>query len=121
MAYLEPALYKEFYAITKEQLGNSSVNKWEDYGVIIQKDIFEKIKQFEPINPNGNKNNKGFRITKNGRDTGIFKRITEYEQNNINEDPQNNINQQINMQIPPNNNNIKINLIQNNEINEDEN
>ena len=84
MAYLEPLLYKEFYAITKEQLGNNSVNKWEDYGLIIQKDIFEKIKQFEPINPNGSKNNKGFRKTKNGRDTGIFRKIQEYEDaNNI--------------------------------------
>ena len=89
--------------------------------LLFKKDIFEKIKQFEPINANGSKNNKGFRITKNGRDTGIFKRISEYEQNNINGDAQNNIHQQINMQIPPNNNNIKINLIQNNEINEDEN
>ena len=66
MAYLEPVLYKQFYAITKEQLGNSSLNKWEDYGLIIEKEIFEKIKQFEPINANGS------RITKNGRNIGIF-------------------------------------------------
>ena len=46
------------------------MNKWEDYGLIIEKEIFEKIKQFEPINANGSKNNKGFRITKNGRNTG---------------------------------------------------
>ena len=127
MAYLEPVLYKQFYAITKEQLGNNSVNKWEDYGLIIQKDIFEKIKQFEPINSNGNRNNKGFRTTKNGRDTGIFKRISEYERNNnagnnIHENIENNINQQ--------NNNIRIhqnvinnpgNRIQNNDINDDDN
>ena len=30
---------------------------------------------------NGNKNNKGFRITKNGRDTGIFKKINDHEGN----------------------------------------
>ena len=125
MANLEPVLYKEFYAITKEQLGNNSVNKWEDYGLVIQKDIFEKIKQFEPINANGSKNNKGFRITKNGRDTGIFRKIQEYEEDNnighnINDNNQNNIEQQNNMRIQPNSNNIKISLMQNNEINEDE-
>ena len=126
MAYLEPVLYKQFYAITKEQLGNNSVNKWEDYGLIIQKDIFEKIKQFEPINSNGNRNNKGFRTTKNGRDTGIFKRISEYERNNnagnnIHENIENNINQQNNIRIHQNVINNPGNRIQNNDINDDDN
>ena len=53
----------------------------QDYNILIKKDILEKIKQFEPINLNGNKNNKGYRITKNGRDTGIFKKINDYKGN----------------------------------------
>ena len=119
-------LYKQFYAITKEQLGNSSISKWEDYGLIIQKDIFEKIKQFEPVNHNGSKNSKGFRITKNGKDTGIFHKIREYEGNNnignnINQNIENDIHQQNTIRIHPNNTNKKINMIQGNEISEDEN
>ena len=118
-------LYKQFYAITKEQLGNSSISKWEDYGLIIQKDIFEKIRQFEPVNHNGSKNSKGFRMTKNGKDTGIFHKISEYEGNNIgnniNDNIENHIHQQNNIRINPNNTNIKINVIRDNEINEDDN
>ena len=126
MAYLEPVLYKQFYAITKEQLGNSTLNKWEDYGLIIEKEIFEKIKQFEPINVNGSKNNKGFRITKNGRNTGIFKKIQEYDGrnnigNNINDNMQNNDDQQNNARINLNHTGNKKNIISTNVINEDEN
>ena len=126
MAYLEPVLYKQFYAITKEQLGNSSLNKWEDYGLIIEKEIFEKIKQFEPINANGSKNNKGFRITKNGRNTGIFKKIQEYDGrnnigNNINDNMQDNGDQQNNVRINLNQTGNKINIIPTNIINEDDN
>ena len=119
-------LYKQFYAITKEQLGNSSISKWEDYGLIIQKDIFEKIKQFETVNHNGSKNSKVFWITKNGKDTGIFHKIREYEGNNnlgnnINQNIENDIHQQNIIRIHPNNTNKKINMIQGNEISEDEN
>ena len=126
MAYLEPVLYKQFYAITKEQLGNTSLNKWEDYGLIIEKEIFEKIKQFEPINANGSKNNKGFRITKNGRNTGIFKKIQEYDGrnnigNNINDNMQDNGDQQNNVRINLNQTGNKINIIPTNIINEDNN
>ena len=126
MAYLEPVLYKQFYAITKEQLGNTSLNKWEDYGLIIEKEIFEKIKQFEPINANGSKNNKGFRITKNGRNTGIFKKIQEYDGrnnigNNINDNMQDNGDQQNNVRINLNQTGNKINIIPTNIINEDDN
>lgn len=94
--------------------------------MIIQKDIFEKIKQFEPINANGSKNNKGFRITKNGKDTGIFQKINGYEgndniRNNINDNIENDIQDQNNIGIRPNNTNIKINIIPNKMINEDDN
>ena len=126
MAYLEPVLYKQFYAITKEQLGNNSLNKWEDYGLIIEKEIFEKIKQFEPINANGSKNSKGFRITKNGRNTGIFRKLQDYDegnniQNNINNNMQNNAEQQNNARINLNHTGNKINIIPTNIINEDDN
>lgn len=126
MAYLEPVLYKHFYAITKEQLANSSLSKWEDYGLIIDKEIFEKIKQFEPINSNVSKNNKGFRITKNGRNTGIFKKIQENDEgnnigNNINDNMQNNSEQQNNIRIKFNNAGNEINKIQTNIINEEDN
>lgn len=68
-------------------MGNSSLNKWEEYQLIIDKSIFEKVKQYVPINNyNSSKNNKGFRMSKNGRDTGIFKKINEQsnmDNNNI--------------------------------------
>ena len=98
----------------------------EDYGLIIEKEIFEKIKQFEPINANGSKNNKGFRITKNGRNTGIFKKIQEYDGrnnigNNINDNMQDNGDQQNNVRINLNQTGNKINIIPTNIINEDNN
>ena len=111
--------------ISKDQLGNNCVNKWEDYGLIIEKNVFEKIKQFEPINSNANKNNKGFRTSKNGRDTGIFKKLEEYQRNNImgnnnNNNIQGDINQQDNERIPQNVIQNKINIIPANKINEDD-
>ena len=42
MAYLKPVLCKQFYTITKEQLGNNLLNKWTDYGFIIKKKNFLK-------------------------------------------------------------------------------
>ena len=76
VAFLEPELYKQFYTISKTQAGNSTLNRWEDYNLIVEKKIYEKIKQFVPINNFGsNKNNKGFRTTKNGIDTGLFTKI----------------------------------------------
>ena len=65
VAFLDPELYKQFYIISKEQSGNGSSNRWDDYNLIIDKNIFDKIKQFTPINSNVNKNSKGFRISKN--------------------------------------------------------
>ena len=47
----------------------------QDYNISIKKDILEKIKQFEPINLNGNKNNK-----KRERYC-FFKKINDYEGN----------------------------------------
>ena len=94
--------------------------------LIIEKEIFEKIKQFEPINANGSKNNKGFRITKNGRNTGIFKKLQDYDEgnnipNNINNNMQNNAEQQNNVRINLNQTGNKINIIPTNIINEDDN
>ena len=76
VAYIEPELYKQFYAISKNQAGNYSFNRWEDYSLVVDKTIFEKVKQFVPINNFGpNKNNKGFRTKKNGIDTGLFTKM----------------------------------------------
>ena len=97
----------------------------QDYNILIKKDILEKIKQFEPISLNGNKNNKGFRITKNGRDTGIFKKINDYAEILILEMIwmiilENNIKPQNNMRINSGNNNMKINIIPKNKMNEED-
>ena len=93
VAYLDPELYRQFYAISKEQSGNGSYNKWEDYNLVIEKNILDKIKQFVPINPNTSKNSKGFRLMKNGKDTGIFQKARNNGENdirnNIEEDHQN--------------------------------
>lgn len=92
VAYLDPGLYREFYTISKEQSGNDLSNKWEDYNLVIEKNIFDKIKQFMPINPNASKNSKGFRLSKNGIDTGIFQKRNHegnFIRNNIEEDNQN--------------------------------
>ena len=44
------------------------MNKWEDYNLIIDKNILDKVKQYVPINNYGNsKNNKSFRKSKNGK------------------------------------------------------
>lgn len=75
-------MYREFYAINKEQKGNNSYNRWENYQLMIYRDIYNKIQDFVPINGNNsNKNNKGFRITKNKNDTGCFIKMD--NQNNI--------------------------------------
>ena len=119
VAFLEPELYKQFYIISKEQTGNNIYNKWSDYNLIIEKNIFEKIKQFTPINPGASKNHKGFRLSKNGIDTGIFKKAEEIMENdnminNINNNIQNNIEGH---NIPNN----RIRIIPNNIINEEDN
>jgi len=118
VAFVEPELYKHFYAIAKEQFGNNLTNKWEDYSLMIDKNIFDKIKEFEPINNCLNKNSKGFRTSKNGKDTGIFQKIADDGEediinNNVNNtEYQNNMDSQNSMQIPKDNR-IKINIIPN--------
>ena len=80
VAHLEPELYRQFYAIAKEQAGNATFNKWDDYGVIINKEILNKIQNFVPINEY-NKSSKGFRTSKSGRNTGIFQKIENINNN----------------------------------------
>ena len=75
VAFLEPNLYRQFYNISKEQSGNKSYNKWEEYDIILDKNVLDKIKLFTPINPGAYKNNKGFRLSKKGVDTGILKKV----------------------------------------------
>ena len=125
---MEPELYKQFYIISKEQTGNKTYNKWNDYNLIIERNIFDKIQQFTPINPIANKNNKGFRLSKNGIDTGIFKRAEENVGNNnmmdnINNNIQNNIGEDMNAGLANNVNisNNRIRIIPGNLINEEDN
>lgn len=66
------------------------MSKWQDYQLIIDKNVLEKVNQYKPINNYGNsKNNRGFRISKNGKNTGLFTKIdmqndNEYNNNIIN-------------------------------------
>jgi len=83
VAFLEPNLYRQFYNISKEQSGNKSYNKWEEYDIILDKNVLDKIKLFTPINPGAYKNNKGFRLSKKGVDTGIFKKSEKEGENDI--------------------------------------
>lgn len=51
----------------------------------IEKNVFDKLNQFSPINNFGNnKNNKGFRTSKKGKDTGLFKKVGGKRDDNIN-------------------------------------
>ena len=125
---MEPELYKQFYIISKEQTGNNTYNKWNDYNLIIERNIFEKIQQFTPINTIANKNNKGFRLSKNGINTGIFKRAEENAGNNnmmdnINNNIQNIIGEDMNAGLANNVNisNNRIRIIPGNLINEEDN
>lgn len=43
MAHLEPELYRQFYAIELVML---LLNKWDDYELILDKNILNKIKNF---------------------------------------------------------------------------
>jgi len=126
VAFLSPDLYKQFYSIAKEQAGNNTFNKWDEYNLIVEKDIFNKIKEFSPINNYGNnKNNRGFRISKNGKDTGIFQKKD--EQNNLSFNNNNriniindqNINPFDNPQIPNNISSGVIHIVPKNKIEED--
>lgn len=92
VAHLEPELYRQFYAIAKEQASDVAFNKWDDYELVLDKNIINKIKNFVPVNEYG-KSNKGFRITKNGKSTGIF-----YKKNEQNYE----INENIELELDPN-------------------
>lgn len=114
VAFIDPILYKQFYVISKEQSGNKAFNKWDDYNITIEKNIFDKIQQFIPINSNESKNNKGFRLSKNGMDTGIFKKTGENDGDDIMRndiDIQNNMEGQINTMVSQNISNNKIQII----------
>lgn len=50
MSYVDPVLFENLHRIEKEQLGNKSYSKWDNYQIKIQGDILEKLKSFNPIN-----------------------------------------------------------------------
>ena len=88
VAYIDPNLYRELYAINKNQLAERFFNKWGDYKIDIKKEYIKDIEQFVSIN--SQKNTKGgFRTTKNHISTGTF-----YKFKNINDND--NINNNIN-------------------------
>ena len=90
------------------------------------KSIFNKINEFFPINNYGsNKNNRGFRVSKNGKETGIFQHYDEQNDLSPNNNNRTNI---INIQnvnsfavplIPNNISSNVISIIQSNKIEED--
>lgn len=104
-------MYREFYAISKTQMGNASYNKWDDYELIVDRNIYNKVQQYIPIyNYGGTKNNKGFRITKNGQNTGIFTKKDAQDIRNGDDDIMNNINNQNDININTINTNVANNL-----------
>lgn len=47
--------------------------KWNDYELKIDESLLQRIKEFMPIDGENKTNAKSFRLTKNGRETGLFK------------------------------------------------
>ena len=72
IAYIDKRLYQELYAISKVQLAQKNYAKWNDYEVKIDQSLLQRIKEFMPIDGENKANAKSFRLTKNGRETGVF-------------------------------------------------
>ncbi len=87
IAYIEPNLYRELYAINKSQLSERVFNKWGDYKIDVQKDLLQDIQQFTSINPKNNSKG-GFKLTKNHASSNTFykyRNIDEFQNINQNE------------------------------------
>jgi len=72
VAFIDKRLYQELYAISKVQLAQKNYAKWNDYELKIDESLIQRIKEFMPIDGENKANAKSFRLTKNGRETGIF-------------------------------------------------
>lgn len=66
--------------------------KWSNYEIKVDESLLNNIKNFVPVDGEKNTNSKAYRLTKNGRPTGIFN-----QKNGQN--MQNNIQNQINLEI----------------------
>ena len=71
IAFIDKELYKELYAISKIQLKNYV--KWSNFEVKIDESLLNNIKQFVPVDGGNKRNAKAYRLTKNGRETEVFK------------------------------------------------
>jgi len=91
VAYIDPNLYRELYAVNKQQLSERFFNKWGDYKIDVKKDLIRDIEQFTSVSSQKNSRG-GFRTTKNHLPTGTF-----YKFRNINNEQ--NLNQNNNMYL----------------------
>ena len=49
MAFVDPNLYKNLYAISKQELSKRNMNKWSDYEVTMERSVLEKLNNFNAI------------------------------------------------------------------------
>ena len=49
MAFVDPNVYKNLYAISKEELSKRNMNKWSYYEIKMERNIVEKLNNFNPI------------------------------------------------------------------------
>lgn len=49
IAYIQPNLYQELKNIEKEHLNQKYLNKWNQYQIQINQDIYNNLKHFKPI------------------------------------------------------------------------
>lgn len=80
------SLSRDFLLTVRIFFSISSFSRWEDYQLMINRDIYNKIQIFVLINRNNSgKNSKGFRVKRN--DTDYFFKVNKEEdllqENNI--------------------------------------
>ena len=49
IAFVDADLYKKLQSIEKDQLSKKNYNKWEEYRVKLNKEIYDKLQNFVPI------------------------------------------------------------------------
>ena len=97
IAFIDPNLFCEIYALNKKQKAERNFNKWSDFKIDIRQDLIKDINDFSTISKGNNKYG-GFKKTKNHIATNIFdyKIRTNNKLNRINMDVQNYKNSQQN-------------------------
>ena len=71
IAFIDPYLFLEIYALNKKQKAERNFNKWCDFKIEIRQDLIKDIEDFSNISK-ANNNRGGFRKTKNRISTNIF-------------------------------------------------